>query len=145
MVGILIVSYGRLAEALISSVRFLVGNIKQIRKVAIWPTDNKEKVRNRIRRSILEIDEGDGVLVLTDILGASSTNLSLSFLERYRVEVITGVNIPMLVTLSSCRRGMSLEDISRLVKKSGRRSIVLAKGVLGWKCRTKVKKQVDNH
>ena len=59
------------------------------------------------------------------------------------MEVVTGVNIPMLVTLSSYRSGMSLEDISRLVKKSGRRSIVLAKGVLAWKGRTKVKEQID--
>ena len=135
MVGILIVSYGRLAEALISSVRFLVGNIKQIRRVSIWPTDNEKRIRNRIQRRILEVDEGDGVLVLTDILGATSTNLSLLFLERYRVEVITGVNIPMLVTISSCREGRSLEEISRLVKKSGRRSIVLAKGLAGWSSR----------
>jgi PTS system mannose-specific IIA component len=135
MVGILIVSYGRLAEALISSVRYLVGNIKQIRRVSIWPTDNEERIRNRIQRRILEVDEGDGVLVLTDILGASSTNLSLSFLERYRVEVITGVNIPMLVTVSSYREGRSLEEISRLVKKSGRRSIILAKGLVGWSSR----------
>ena len=135
MVGILIVSYGRLAEALISSVRFLVGNIKQIRRVSIWPTDNEKRIRNRIQRRILEVDEGDGVLVLTDILGATSTNLSLSFLERHRVEVITGVNIPMLVTISSYREGRSLEEISRLVKKSGRRSIVLAKGLVGWSSR----------
>ena len=143
MVGILIVSHGRLSEALVSSVQFLVGKIKKIRRVSIWPRDSEKSIRRRIQKKIAQVDEGDGVLILTDILGGRPANLSFSFLEKYRTEVVTGVNIPMLVTLSSYRSVMSLEDISRLVKKSGRRSIVLAKGVLGWKGRTKVKEQID--
>jgi mannose PTS system EIIA component len=143
MVGILIVSHGRLAEALVSSVQFLVGNMKKIRRVSIWPRDNEKSIRRRIQRKIAQVDEGDGVLILTDILGGRPANLSLSFLGKHRMEVVTGVNIPMLVTLSSYRSGMSLEDISRLVKKSGRRSIVLAKGVLGWKSKAKAKAQSD--
>ena len=143
MVGILIVSHGKLAEALVSSVQFLVGNLKKIRRVSIWPRDSEETIRRRIQRKIAQVDEGDGVLILTDILGGRPANLSCSFLEKDRTEVVTGVNIPMLVTLSSYRSGMSLEDISRLVKKSGRRSIVLAKGVLGWKGKAEAKEQGD--
>ena len=69
-------------------------------------------------------------MILTDVLGGTATNLSLSFLEDEKVELVTGVNIPMLLTLSSYREGKSLKDIGKLVKKSGRRSIILAKRLL---------------
>ncbi len=133
MVGILVVSHGRLAEALISSVRFLVGNLKRVKGICIWPRDRKEEVRDRIQEGIGEVDDGDGVVILTDILGGSPTNLSLSILKDKNVEVVTGVNMPMLLTLSSYRKGRSLREIGKLVKKSGRRSIILAKGVFGKK------------
>ena len=98
MVGILIVSHGRLAEALVSSVQFLVGKIKKIRGVSICRIDSEKSIRRRIQRKIAQVDEGDGVLILTDILGGRPANLSFSFLEKHRMEVVTGVNIPMLVT-----------------------------------------------
>ncbi len=131
MVGILVISHGRLAEALISSVEFLVGNLQRTRGVSIWPKEKGEEVKDRVRKEIAEVDDGDGVVILTDILGGTPTNLSLSFLEKERVEVVTGVNMPMLLTLSSYRKGKSLEEIGRLAKKSGRRSIILAKKLFG--------------
>jgi len=130
MVGILIVSHGRLAEALISSVQFLVGNLQKIRGVSIWPKDKGKEVKDRIRNGIKEVNDGDGVVILTDVLGGTPTNLSLSFLENEKVEVVTGVNMPMLLTLSSYRKGRSLREIGKLVKKSGRRGIILAKELL---------------
>jgi len=133
MIGILIVSHGRLAEALISSVQFLVGNLQRVKGISIWPRDRKEEVKDRIQKGISEVNDGDGVVILTDVLGGTPTNLSLSILEDENVEVVTGVNMPMLLTLSSYRKGKSLREICRLVKKSGRRSIVLAKEVLGRK------------
>jgi PTS system mannose-specific IIA component len=139
MVGILIVSHGRLAEALITSVQFLVGSLQKIRGVSIWPKDKEKEVMDRIQREIKEVDDGDGVVILTDVLGGTPTNLSISFLEKEKVEVVTGVNMPMLLTLSSYRKGKSLEELSRLVKRSGRRSITLAKGVLGLKKRNRPK------
>ena len=83
------------------------------------------------------MDDGEGVVILTDILGGTPTNVSLSFLKDKRVEVVTGVNVPMLLTLSSYQRGRSLEEICSLVKKSGRRSIILVKEALGLKGRPK--------
>jgi PTS system mannose-specific IIA component len=133
MVGILIVSHGKLAEALISSVQFLVGNLHKIGGVSIWPKDKEKEVKERIRKKMGELNDGDGVVILTDVLGGTATNLSLSFLERERVEVVTGANMPMLLTLSSYRKGKSLEEISKLAKKSGRRGITLVKRVLGLK------------
>jgi mannose PTS system EIIA component len=127
MVGILIVSHGRMAEALISSIQFLVGNLQKIRGISIWPRDKENEVRDRIKKELKEVDDGDGVVILTDVFGGTPMNLSLSFLKEEKVEVVTGVNMPMLLTLSSYRKGRSLREIVKLVKRSGRRSIVLAK------------------
>jgi PTS system mannose-specific IIA component len=135
MVGILVVSHGRLAEALISSVQFLAGNLKRVKGISIWPRDRKEEVKDRIQKGIGEVEDGDGVVILTDILGGTPTNLSLSCFENEKVEVVTGVNLPMLLTLSSYRKEKSLREIGRLVKKSGRRSIILAREALGRKKR----------
>lgn len=107
MVGILIISHGRLAEALISSVEFLVGNFQKIKGVSIWPKDKEKEVKDRIQQKMAEVDDGDGVVILTDVLGGTPTNVSLSFLKDEKVEVVTGVNIPMLLTLSSYRKGRS--------------------------------------
>jgi PTS system mannose-specific IIA component len=137
MVGILIVSHGRLADALISSVQSLVGNLEKIKGVPIWSKDREDEVRHRIQKKMAEVDDGDGVVILTDILGGTPTNLSLSFLEDEKVEVVTGVNIPMLLTLASYRKGRSLREIGSLVKKSGRRGIILAKEVFGLRRKPK--------
>jgi len=133
MVGILIISHGKLAEALISSVQFLVGNLQKIRGVSIWPREREEKVKDKIQKEIAEMDDGDGVVILTDILGGTPTNISLPFLQKEKVEVVTGVNLPMLLALSSYRTGRPLGEIGKLVKKSGRRSIILAREILGRK------------
>jgi|MudIll2142460700_1097286.scaffolds.fasta_scaffold172379_2 PTS system mannose-specific IIA component len=133
MVGILIISHGRLAEALISSAQALVGNLRRITGVSIWPKDKKEEIKDRIQKKIEEMDDGDGVVVLTDIPGGTSANLGLSLMERRKAELVTGVNIPMLLTLLSYREGKSLEELGKLVKKSGRRSIILAKEVFSLK------------
>jgi PTS system mannose-specific IIA component len=139
MVGVLIISHGRLAEAFISSVKSLVGNLHRITGVSIWPKDRDEEIKDRIRKKMAEVNEGDGVVILTDLLGGTPTHLSLSFLEDEKVEVVTGVNMPMLLTLSSYRKGRSLREMGQMVKRSGRRSIFLAKEVLGLKRKKKVK------
>jgi PTS system mannose-specific IIA component len=141
MVGIIVVSHGRFADALISSVQSLVGKLEKTRSVSIWPKDKKEAVEDRIQEKMTEVDDGDGVVILTDILGGTPTNVSLSLLKDEKVEVVTGVNMPMLMTLFSYRRGKSLREISKLVKKSGRRSIILAKGVLGLERRGRPTKE----
>ena len=133
MVGVLIVSHGGLAEALISEVQSLVGKLQMVKGVPIWPKESEKEIRDRIREKMKEVDGGKGVVILTDILGGTPTNLSLSFLKDKRVEVVTGVNVPMLLTLSSYQRGRSLEEICSLVKKSGRRSIILVKEAFGVK------------
>jgi PTS system mannose-specific IIA component len=130
MVGILVVSHGGLADALISSVQAIVGNIQKVKGVCIRPKDNVEEIKGRIRKKMAEVDEGDGVVVLTDLLGGTPTNISLSLSKDEKFEVITGVNLPMLLTLSSYRKGRSFGDLVKIVKESGRRSIILAKKVM---------------
>ncbi len=126
MVGVLIVSHGALAGTLISSVQSLVGKMEKVKGVSIWPKDNPKEVKDRIEKRMEEVNDGDGILILTDMLGGTPTNLSLPSLQGDRVEVVTGVNLPMLLTLSSYRRRF-LEETSKLLKKSGRRGIILAK------------------
>ncbi len=133
MVGVLIVSHGGLAEALISSLQHLVGKQQKVRGVSIWPEDREQEIKGRIRREITELNDGDGVVILTDVLGGTATSLSLSFIENEKVELITGANMPMLLALSSYRTGKSLREIGKLMKKAGRRSIILAKQLLGSK------------
>jgi PTS system mannose-specific IIA component len=131
MVGILVVSHGGLADALIASAQSLVGNLQRTRGVSIWPKEKEEEVKDRVRKEMAKVDDGDGVVILTDVLGGTPTNLAFSVLENKQVEVVTGVNLPMLLTLSSYRKEKSLREIGRLVKKSGRRSIILAKKLFG--------------
>ena len=130
MIGILIVSHGGFAEALISSLQFLVGKQPNIKGISIWPGDREKELKDRIRKEMTKINDGDGVVILTDVSGGTAVNLSLSYLGDEEVELVTGVNMPMLLTLSSYRKGKSAREIGTLVKESGRRSIVLAKQLL---------------
>jgi PTS system mannose-specific IIA component len=131
MVGILIVSHGTLGDAFVKTIQSLVGDLQEIRSVSIWPKDGPKEIREKIQKKITEVNDGDGVVILTDMLGGTSTTLSLPFWEDERVEVVTGVNMPMLLTLSSYCKHRPLKEVGRLAKKSGRRSITLAKKVLG--------------
>jgi len=135
MIGILVVSHGELAEALVSSVQILVGKLQKTKSISIWPGDGKEEIEERLQKQITEVDEGDGVVILTDMLGGTPTNLILSYLKGKHAEVITGVNMPMLLVLSSHREEKSLERMAALVKKAGRRSITLPQRFLGWRRR----------
>lgn len=136
MVGVLVVSHGALAESLISAAQALVGKLPKVKGVSIWPKESEEEVRDRIRDKMAEVDDGDGVAILTDLLGGTPTNFSLRFLKDKAVEVVTGVNVPMLLTVSSYREGRSLEEICWLVKKSGRRSIISVKEAFGERRKT---------
>ncbi len=135
MVGILIISHGRLAEALIISVQSLIGNLQKVKGISVWPKEGEEEIRNRIQKGMAEVNDGSGVLILTDILGGTPTNLTLSFVQDESVEIVTGVNMPMLLTLSSYRNGQSLREVCKLAKQAGRRSIILAKESLTPKWR----------
>lgn len=127
MVGVLVISHGPLAEALLTAVQSIVGRIEKVYGISISPSDNQKGLKEKIQKKVKEVNDGDGVLILTDMLGGTPTNLSLLHLDQDNVEIVTGVNLPMLLTLLSYRKRQSLKEIGGLVKISGRRSIVRIK------------------
>ncbi len=130
MVGILIITHCRLAEELLSTAEFIVGKIPQAQSLCLDPTLDAETLRRRIEAAIRNVDDGDGVLVMVDMLGGTPSNLSLSFLDPERLEVISGVNLPMLMKVARRPNDESLKSIAQGVLTAGQRSISLASGIL---------------
>nr|HID58963.1 PTS fructose transporter subunit IIA [Desulfobacterales bacterium] len=131
MVGIVIVAHGRLGEALIEATEFILeDSCEATVAVSIDVIEGTEMLRDRINTGIKRVDQGDGVLVLTDMFGGTPSNLSLSFLEEGRIEVITGVNLPILVRAASLRKKMELKELAQSVQSYGKKSIYLASDIL---------------
>jgi PTS system mannose-specific IIA component len=131
MIGVVIVTHCRLAEELIAAARLVVGEeLKQFQPVAIGPSEGTEDIREKIIGAIRKVDEGQGVLILTDMYGGTPSNISLSFLEERKIEVITGVNLPMLLKLATHHNDMDLEKLAVFITDYGQRNINLASEVL---------------
>ena len=130
IVGVVIVAHGNLAEALLASSKIIVGPLKKIRAVSVDSKKGVNKALQDIRGAVEEVDSGSGVLILTDMFGGSPSNLSLSFLSERQIEVVTGVNLPMLIKLSSYRQGHCLEEIKETIYKYGREKIIVASDLL---------------
>ena len=127
MIGIVVVSHGRVAEELVNAARTIVGEIPGIAAVSIGWGDDVGVSGEAIRQAIAAVGEGD-VLVLTDMFGGTPTNVSLPFLSP-RVEIVTGVNLPMLIKLTSVREGQLLE-VARMVREQGKGAIYVASEIL---------------
>ena len=131
MIGVVIVTHCRLAEELIAAARLVVGEeLKQFQPVSIGPSEGTEDIRGKIIGAIRKVDEGQGVLILTDMYGGTPSNISLSFLEDKKIEVITGVNLPMLLKLATHPNEMDLEKLAVFITEYGQRNINLASEVL---------------
>ena len=131
MVGVVIVTHCHLAEELIAAAKLVVGEeLKQFLPVSIDPKEGSEEIREKIIAGIRRVEEGQGVLILTDMYGGTPSNISLSFLEEKRVEVITGVNLPMLLKLATYKNEMDLEQLAVFITDYGQRNINLASEVL---------------
>jgi len=124
MVGIVLVTHCRLGEALLEAARFIGGNLRNVRAISVQD-QNMEDLRKVIASAIEEVDEGDGVLVLTDMFGGTPSNISLSFLEAGKREVITGVNLPMLLSAIN-QQGNDLKALAAYVKQKAMSSIIHA-------------------
>ena len=136
MIGVVVVTHCHLSEELVAAARLVVGEeLKQFEAVSIAPTEGSEEIRKKIVAAIRKVDGGQGVLILTDMYGGTPSNISLSFLEEKRIEVITGVNLPMLLKLATTERDMDLETLAAFITDYGQRNINLASEVL--------KKRVD--
>ena len=131
MVGVVIVTHCRLAEELIAAAKLVVGEeLKQFQPVSIGPSEGTEDIRGKIIGAVRKVDEGQGVLILTDMYGGTPSNISLSFLEEKKIEVITGVNLPMLLKLATYPNEMDLEKLAVFITEYGQRNINLASEVL---------------
>ena len=131
MIGVVVVTHCHLSEELIAAARLVVGEeLKQFEAVSIAPTEGSEEIRKKIVAAIRKVDGGQGVLILTDMYGGTPSNISLSFLEEKKIEVITGVNLPMLLKLATTERDMDLETLAAFITDYGQRNINLASEVL---------------
>ncbi|MDH3974389.1 MAG: PTS sugar transporter subunit IIA [Deltaproteobacteria bacterium] len=126
MIGFVVVTHGNLAAELISTAEMIVGKIEGIKGVPILQSLSQEDAREEISSAIKSVDKGKGVLILTDLFGGTPSNLSISFLEEKKVEVVTGVSLPMLVKLSNVRGNLNLEDMAKLIRSYGRENISIA-------------------
>lgn len=137
MIGILIVTHKELGSALIDALEFIAGQRPEnIVAVSIDLNESADKLRNKIAAGIKQVDQHQGVLILTDMFGGSPSNLSYSFLEEGRIEVLSGVNLPIVMKAENKRKTMSLEELAPMLERFGKRSISLASGILQGNKRT---------
>lgn len=133
MVGIVIVTHGRLAEEFAKVAGDIVGQAKGIISVCIDRGEAVDEARKEIEKAIKGVDEGEGVLLFADMFGGTPSNLGLSFLEEGRIDVICGVNLPMLIKASMSREGKTLKELASFIKEYGEKSISLASEILTMK------------
>jgi PTS system mannose-specific IIA component len=133
MIGVLITTHGNLGSELIKAAELIRGSLKGIIPISIDQTKGVEDLKKEINAAIKKLDQGQGVLILTDLFGGTPSNISLSFMKEGKVEVITGVNLPMLLKLPDVREGISLKEFAHNIKDYGIKNISLASEILSKK------------
>ncbi|NLT24402.1 MAG: PTS sugar transporter subunit IIA [Syntrophorhabdus sp.] len=130
MIGLVVVAHFNLAREMVAATELIVGEQEQFAAVDIFPNDPVEKTKEKIVSGLKNSDTGDGVIILTDMFGGTPSNISLSFLEEGRVEVVAGVNLPMLIKLVTYREGRTLDELAAFITQYGQKNIYLATDVL---------------
>ena len=131
MVGALVVTHGNLAQELVHAAKTIVGEASSLLAVSIDWDDDVAQAQDAIGEALKQLDQGSGVLILTDMFGGTPTNISLTFLEPGRVEIITGINLPMLIKFLNLREQLGLAGVAEQLKAKGQRSIQVASELLG--------------
>lgn len=131
MIGLILVTHGRLADQFVEAMEHVVGAQSGIATVCIGPHDDMEQRREEIAQAIEEVDVGNGVIILTDLFGGTPSNLAISLLDAGRVEVIAGINLPMLIRLAGARKSMDVHEAVEAAKEAGRNYITVASELLG--------------
>ena len=126
MIGLVLVTHGRLAVEMVSALEHVVGSQENVATVCIGPDDDMEQRRAEIMKSTKDVDDGDGVIVLTDMFGGTPSNLAISIMDNGKIEVIAGVNLPMLIKLASIRDAGSLLEVATGAQDAGRKYINIA-------------------
>jgi len=130
MIGMVLVTHGRLAEELIAALEHVVGSQPNIISICIGPDDDMEQRRAEILESASKADEGEGVVLLTDMFGGTPSNLAISVMDNANVEIIAGVNLPMLIKLASVRKTETLAEAIESAQEAGRKYINIASKLL---------------
>lgn len=130
MIGMVLVTHGRLAAEFVAAMEHVVGPQDAVRIVCIGPDDDMEKRRTEILDAVQEVESGSGVIVLTDMFGGTPSNLALSIMDQGKIEVVAGTNLPMLIKLASLRRSADLEEAIEAAQEAGRKYINVASKVL---------------
>lgn len=146
MIGIVVVTHGQLANELVSAAEMIVGEIPNVTAVSIGWHDRPDEAEREIQDAIERVELGQGTIMLTDMFGGTPSNLSLTFLEKDRVEVVTGVNLPMLIKLVSLRDqgNTDLLEIARQICAQGKESIYQASDLLSAKVEEEPKKPIKD-
>ena len=130
MIGLILISHGRLAEEMKAAMEHVVGEQKNVDTVAIFPQDDMEERRNEIIRKIESVDTGNGVVVLTDMFGGTPSNLAISIMEGRHIEIIAGMNLPMVIKLAQVRGSAPLNEAVLAAQEAGRKYINVASVLL---------------
>jgi PTS system mannose-specific IIA component len=131
MIGLVLVTHGHLADEFVTAMVHVVGPQERVATIAIGPDDDMEERRADIAAAIEAVDVGKGVIVLTDLFGGTPSNLAISLMRRGQIEVIAGMNLPMLIRLGSARKAMKVVDAVAAAREAGRKYISVASEVLG--------------
>ena len=135
LIGVIATSHCRLAEEMLAAAEMIVGPLQNCKVICFKPAQPVDELIMLMGDAIKEVDQGKGVLILTDLFGGTPSNISLSF-QGHRVEVVCGMNLPMLIKLAGCRNGCSLREAASMVKEYGQRHISLASEVLSRPVKT---------
>ncbi len=133
MIGLVLVTHGRLANEFLAAMEHVVGSQKNIATICIGPDDNIAQCRNEIKSAVETVNVGSGVIILTDMFGGTPSNLAISIMEDVHIEVIAGMNLPMLIKLATERENLTLNDAVIAAQDSGRRYIAVASSLLKQK------------
>ena len=131
MIGMILVTHGRLADHFIDAMEHVVGKQEGVATICIGPNDDMEQRRADIADAIRTVDQGQGAIILTDLFGGTPSNLAISLLDTGRVEVIAGINLPMLIRLAGARKSMNVVDAVNAAQTAGRNYITVASECLG--------------
>ena len=130
MIGLVVVSHGKLAQEFIAATEHVVGKQKNLKAICIEPEDDMEKRREDILAAVKEVDDGGGVAILTDMFGGTPSNLAISIMGKVPVEVIAGINLPMIVKLATIRSTVPLNEAVLVAQEAGRKYINVASNLL---------------
>jgi PTS system mannose-specific IIA component len=131
MIGMILVTHGKLAEEFVHAMQHVVGRQEAVATVCIGPNDDMERRRKEISDAIKQVDSGTGVIILTDLFGGTPSNLAISLMKAGHVEVIAGINLPMLIRLAKARNSMDVREAARAARDAGRNYITIASEFLG--------------